>query len=107
MGRGIKAAGAEAVLLKRLYGVKPDTFEKMLAILQKEYNTLHRKGGKPPKLTAEDKRYSALKYLRESGPWTASRRNMAFARVRSACPFNGWKTPWLKTAQVPFPGRKY
>jgi hypothetical protein len=65
MGRGTKAADAEAVLLKHLYGVKPDTFEKMLSILQKEYGALHRKGGKPPKLTAEDKRYSALKYLRE------------------------------------------
>jgi hypothetical protein len=37
--------------------VKPDTFEKMLSILQKEYGTLHRKGGKPPKLMAEDKLY--------------------------------------------------
>jgi hypothetical protein len=26
---------------------------------------LHKNGGKPPKLTPEDKRYVALKYLRE------------------------------------------
>jgi hypothetical protein len=60
-----EAADAKAVLFKRLYGVKPDTFEKMLAILQKEYDTLHQKGGKPPKLTVKDKLFIALKYLRE------------------------------------------
>jgi hypothetical protein len=65
MGREKKAADAKAVLFKRLYGVKPVTFEKMLSILQREYDALHQKGGKPPKLTAEDKLYITLKYLRE------------------------------------------
>jgi hypothetical protein len=65
MGRGKKAADAKAVLFKRLYGVKPDTFEKMLSVLQKEYGVLYREGGKPPKLAARDKLYIALKYLRE------------------------------------------
>jgi hypothetical protein len=37
----------------------------MLMILQKEFDVLHEKGGKPPKLTPEDKLYIALKYLRE------------------------------------------
>jgi hypothetical protein len=37
----------------------------MLSILQKEYGTLHQKGGRPPKLTAEEKLYVTLKYLRE------------------------------------------
>jgi hypothetical protein len=45
--------------------VKPATFEKMLSILQKEYDVLHEKGGKPPTLTVEDKLYVTLKYLRE------------------------------------------
>ena len=31
-------------VFKRLYGVKPYTFEKMMAILQKEYDELHKKG---------------------------------------------------------------
>jgi hypothetical protein len=63
MGKG-KEEG-KSVLFKRLYGVTPDTFKKMLTILQKEYDVLHQKGGKPPKLTVEDKRYITLKYLRE------------------------------------------
>jgi hypothetical protein len=65
MGRGKKAADAKAVLFKRLYGVKPATFEKMRSILQKKYDALHKKGGKPPKLTVEDKLHITLKYLRE------------------------------------------
>jgi hypothetical protein len=52
-------------LFKRLYGVKPRTFYKMLSILQKEFDVLHKNGGKPPKLTIEDKLYITLKYLRE------------------------------------------
>ena len=65
MGRGKRAADAKAALFKRLYGVKPDTFVKMKSILQKEFDYLHRDGGKPPKLTVEDKLYISLKYLRE------------------------------------------
>jgi hypothetical protein len=66
MGREKKAKGdAKEALFKRLYGVKPATFNKMLMILQKEFDELHKKGGKPPKLTPEDKLYISLKYLRE------------------------------------------
>jgi hypothetical protein len=43
MGRGKKAADAKTVLFKRLYGVKPGTFEKILSILQREYGALHQK----------------------------------------------------------------
>jgi hypothetical protein len=60
-----KAADAKEVLFKRLYGVKSATFHAMRVILQKEFNALHKNGGKPPKLTPEDKLYSTLKYLRE------------------------------------------
>jgi hypothetical protein len=65
MGRGKKAQDAKEALFKRLYGVKPATFNKMLTILQKEFDAMHRNGGKPPKLTPEDKLYVTLKYLRE------------------------------------------
>ncbi|MDR1176216.1 MAG: transposase family protein, partial [Treponema sp.] len=65
MGRGKKASDARDVLFKRLYGVKPGTFYQMLSILQKAFDALHKKGGKPPKLTVEDKLYISLKYLRE------------------------------------------
>jgi hypothetical protein len=65
MGSGKKGQKAQSVLFKRLYGVTPDTFTKMLSMLQKEFEVLHRNGGKPPKLTSEDKLYITLKYLRQ------------------------------------------
>jgi predicted DNA-binding protein YlxM (UPF0122 family) len=65
MGRGKKAEEAKAKLFKRLYGVTPDTFDKMKLILENGYDVLHKDGGKPPKLTVEDKLYISLKYLRE------------------------------------------
>ena len=65
MGRGKKGQKAKEALFKRLYGVKPATFKKMLSILQKEFDAMHKSGGKPPKLTPEDKLFVTLKYLRE------------------------------------------
>ena len=65
MGREKINYNDEAHTFKRVYGVKPDTFNKMLLILQKEFNTMHKSGGKPPKLTPEDKLYVTLKYLRD------------------------------------------
>jgi hypothetical protein len=40
MRRRKKAVDAKTVLFKLLYGVKPDTFEKMPSVLQKEYHVL-------------------------------------------------------------------
>ena len=66
MGRGRKKAQeAKEALFKRVYGVKPNTFNKMLSILQKEFAVMHKSGGKPPSLTPEDKLYITLKYLRD------------------------------------------
>jgi hypothetical protein len=44
-----------------LFTPKPEIFGKLKALLQKEYDKLHRPGGKPPKLTVEDKLKVALK----------------------------------------------
>jgi hypothetical protein len=46
---------SKEAVFKRLYGVKPETFEKMASILQKEWNKLHRTGGRPSKLTIPEK----------------------------------------------------
>ena len=66
MGKGKKYnPNSPEAVFKRLYGVMPDTFEKMKAILQKEYDEMHKSGGSSPKLTVEDKLTVTLKYLRE------------------------------------------
>jgi hypothetical protein len=65
MGQGKQRQDAKSIVFKRLFGVKPETFEKMKAILQKEFDKLHRQGGSPPKLPVENKLLITLKYLRE------------------------------------------
>ena len=53
------------MVFKRLFGVKPEAFAEMKAMLQKEYDQLHKSGGVPPRLTIEDRLFITLKYLRE------------------------------------------
>jgi len=65
MDRGKKISDTNEELFKRLNGVTRNTFNKMLSILQKEFDKLHKNGGKPPKLTPEAKLYITLKYLRQ------------------------------------------
>lgn len=50
---------------QELFGVKKETFELMLEILNKQYNKDHEKGGKPPKLSVLDKLLMMLCYYRE------------------------------------------
>jgi hypothetical protein len=65
MGREKQASDTGAVVFKRLYGVKPDTFEKMKGILQKEFDDVHKNGGKPPKLTVENKVKAGSKEIKK------------------------------------------
>ena len=66
MGKGKKYnPNSPEAVCKRLYRVKPDTFEKMTGILQKEYKKLHKSGGSPPKLKVKDKLMVTLIYYRE------------------------------------------
>jgi hypothetical protein len=50
---------------KRILGVKRGTYYKMLDILQRAYEELHKRGGKPPRLSVEDKLRITLQYYRE------------------------------------------
>jgi len=63
----VKALGSEE--FKRLTGVKPDTFEKMLEILNKEQSlkkqTPKWKGGRKPALSTPDMLLVSLEYMRE------------------------------------------
>ncbi len=50
---------------RRLTGVKPETFSKMIEILAAERAKVHRKGGRNPKLSLENTLLMVLEYLRE------------------------------------------
>jgi len=59
---------------QELFGVKKETFTKMLEILNNKYIELHRQGGKKPKLSVLDKLIITLGYYREY----RSMKNIAF-----------------------------
>jgi hypothetical protein len=65
MGRGRSKKNSKDIVFKRLFGVLPETFDKMAVILQKEYDKQHKHGGSPSKLSVSDKLTVTLKYLRE------------------------------------------
>ena len=94
MGRGKINYNDKVHLFKRLYGVKPDTFIKMRSILQKEFDQMHKSGGKPPKLTPEDKLYVTLKYLRDYRTMDSIASEYKVCKGTICCPYNGWKTLW-------------
>lgn len=50
---------------RRLTGVKRETFEKIVEVLEKARNHRYRKAGRKGKLSIEDKLLMALEYLRE------------------------------------------
>lgn len=65
MTKWSRVQGLEDEFFRRLTGVKRATFEKMLEILEEA--EIHKKsqGGRPNKLTIEDRLLMTLEYLRE------------------------------------------
>jgi len=51
--------------IRRISGVKRNTFAKMLEILQTAHSEKHKRGGRNAKLAMEDKLLAALEYWRE------------------------------------------
>lgn len=54
-----------AIEFKRLTGVRNDTFVSMISVIKEAENKRMSRGGKPPRLTIEDRLLMALEYLRE------------------------------------------
>jgi hypothetical protein len=65
MERERKAMELDDIRFKRLIGVTKDVFKKMLQILTKEYDTIHKKGGRKPNVLLADKLLLTLQYWRE------------------------------------------
>ena len=55
----------EPTEFRRLTGVRPDTFQEMILILQDAEGKRMSKGGKPHRLKLEDRLLMTLEYLRE------------------------------------------
>jgi len=57
--------GYEDVKFRRITGVKPTTFAKMVEILRKAYESKHKRRGRKAKLSIEDMLLASLEYWRE------------------------------------------
>ena len=91
---------------RRLTGVKRTTFEAMLTILSQAEKLLKAEGGKPSKLTLEDRLLMALEYLREYRTYFHISRS--FGISESACYRNiRWvEDTLIKDRRFSLPGRK-
>lgn len=57
--------GYEGPKFRRITGIKPSTFAKMVEILKKAYEAKHKRRGRKPKLSIEDMLLASLEYWRE------------------------------------------
>ena len=65
MERWHRALTQKDPAFKELFGVKKDTFRRMLTLLTAARHERHRKGGRRPKLSPGDQLLLALQYWRE------------------------------------------
>jgi len=91
---------------RRLTGIKRTTFDVMANILSKADAILKSQGGKPNKLTIEDRLLMALEYLREYRTYFHISRSYGISE--SACYRNiRWvEDTLIKNGKFSLPGRK-
>lgn len=96
----------EANEFRRLTGVKPETFLEMVGILKQEEAVRMSKGGKPHRLTIEDRLLMALEYLREYR--TYFHLGKSYDLSESACYRScRWvEDTLIKSARFSLPGKK-
>jgi len=97
---------AKATDFRRLTGVKPVTFVKMVAILKKAEEEQKKLGGKPNKLRIEERLLMTLEYLREYRTYFHISRNYGISE--SACYRNiRWvEDTLIKSREFSLPGKK-
>lgn len=91
---------------RRLTGIKRTTFDVMITILTKAEAVLKAEGGKPNKLSVEDRLLMTLEYLREYRTYFHISRSYGISE--SACYRNiRWiEDTLIKDGQFSLPGRK-
>ena len=96
----------EGTEFRRLTGVKPETFLEMVEILQQAETIRMSRGGKPHRLTIEDRLLMALEYLREYR--TYFHLGKSYDLSESACYRScRWvEDTLIKSARFSLPGKK-
>lgn len=106
MGKYTEIKNLSPVNFRRLTGIKPETFEKMVAILVDVQNSRYRKAGRKGTLSIEDKLLMALEYLREYR--TYFHLGKSYGLSESACyrACRWVEDVLIKSGEFSLPGRK-
>ena len=77
---------------QKIFGIKKNTFDKMLKLLNEAYRIEHLRGGHPPKLSVLDRLVIMLSYYRDYRTMENMPLNMVLQKVPSVSALNGLKT---------------
>jgi len=94
----------KAIEFRRLTGVRPDTFQEMVVILQDAEKKRMSRGGKPHRLKLEDRLLMALEYLREYR--TYFHLGQSYGLSESACYRSCRWIEDVKSGAFSLPGKK-
>ncbi len=90
----------------RITGVKRETFQKIVEILQKAYAQKHRRRGRTPKLSIEDLLLSNLEYLREYRTYAHIEANYGIAENNIYRGIKWVDNTLIQDGMFSLPGRK-
>ena len=89
---------------RRLTGVRRDTFEEMMKVLRLAEREKKRKGGKPNKISLEDRLLMSLEYLREYRTYFHIATNYGISE--STCNCIWIENTLIKSKKFSLPGKK-
>jgi hypothetical protein len=99
--KGLKAEG-----FRRLTGVKPETFNKMVELLDEALRKKKAKGGRPNKLGTADMILMTLEYLREYRTYFHISRSYGISESNCYQTIRFVEDTLIKSGQFNLPGRK-
>ena len=77
---------------QKIFGIKKNTFDKILKLLNEAYRIEHLRGGHPPKLSVLDRLVIMLSYYRDYRTMKILPLNMVLQKVPSVSALSGLKT---------------
>jgi hypothetical protein len=106
MGKYEEIKGMKEEGFRRLTGVKPQTFERMVEILRVAQEEKKAKGGRPNKLSVEDILLMALEYLREYRTYFHIGKSYGIAESNAYQSIKWVEDTLIKDGTFSLPGRK-
>lgn len=94
------------VEFRRVTGVKPATFRKMVEILIEAHKKKKAKGGRPNKLTIEQMLFMTLEYLREYRTYLSIAKNYGLSESNAFQTIKWVEEVLIKSKEFRLPGKK-